>query len=371
MLTMLRKILLIKLLAGIFFLTSMLTLSTSVKGEEFDYSRSAQQKDSPNQVRNLTNQVVPLKTLQSKSINQFETDLLGSSPVWIIAANHKILISRGNQPDFNSTKLSVSKPSKIINLDLFTFPRKNSQALITISFLTGSTLRTDIHKLTIDNDNLKQQLIQKSSGALVRPIGDLLYGQSFSKSMLWSDQIKQYKTEAGKYRPGTPLKFPVQQARLLTLTSLSDGKWIMINPEGNLHLMTRSNILDTISGNYGMTGNSLETKRLKERRPEKAEAVRLKPVYIPSKNIVATADNPGENSGLGQLFSGGNSGRDDSNIDLFQVDGTLAKYGSLGPLNGKIVDLEVPEANPDQLLWIRQSEANQYKLEMIDFSSLQ
>ncbi len=160
----------------------------------------------------------------------------------------------------------------------------------------------------------------------------------------------------------------MSEPRLLSMTWLGNGRWGAVTPDGNLNLVSSGDVLDTVQGNFGTTRNGVPSRGTLSRSPDINERIRLAPGYLKPDKILAAVENPaGSNRLSSQLFGDGSPPR--VMVRLFRIRrNQLIRTGFMGPLRGRIIDMDVSNAAPQQLLWLRIEPPDTYHLEMIELA---
>lgn len=339
--------------------------------DTYDFSTfESNEENNTTRKTDFTDKRLELWNGAGRNIKRFETVLIGDRLVWAYVMNRSIHFRSGKRPDFGTGSIQEKIPGLILNFDLYSLDHSQGNALLTVTYRSNKSLYTAIYSLNQTGNSLRLKKFKTLESTALRPLDQFMYGQTYGPATFWATSIYEYRTTSTGYQQGQPLNLPVNSKRIFSLTSLGSDRWIAINGKGNLVLTARGRKFNQVEGDFGITTDSLNTDRAASRRPEKSEPIRLSPAYLPEKNIVAVPKNPRNESGLqGFLFGGGSSSA--SSIVLFRINqSTISKIGSIGPMSGRIRDLEVPTANPNQLLWLRTSTDDRSILEMVDFSSL-
>lgn len=336
--------------------------------QSYDFSRLGEPSNQTREPRNFTNDVQSLRTGSIPGLSQFEVDAIDGKLVWIVGADRTLHLSTGNNPKFTPGDYTRELSGTIVKLDLFPLVNQSNQALLTVIVKSSSTLKTNIFSVKLSGQHSLLRKIENKNNHVLRPIGNYLLGQTFDPSAVWQKTIYRYRTTKSGYQQDVPVHLPVSQPRLLSLSSLGEDRWAMITQSGDLTLLTNRSVLDTVDGNFGATQHNLSSNRAMSKRPETTEPIRLPPNYIQSQDLLSVTRNPSSSWGLGSLLFGGNTAGN-AVIKLFQVRrNQLVRAGSIGPLNGRIVDVDSPQTSPEQLLWVRVEKPDTFHLEMIDFS---
>jgi hypothetical protein len=317
--------------------------------------------------QNLTNQVQRLRQGTLEDPGGVEIDRVNQTLVWVVAAGQTLHVSTGSSPDLVPGVNQQSVTGTVIGMDLYPLSNHPGKALLSVNTLADNSPSTHLYALRVNKRTVTLEEIEQRSSAILRPLDGFVYGQEYGASGSWN-AIYRYRTERTGYEPHTPLALPVDTPRLLSLTPIDGQRWSIISPDGDLTLLTPGRTLDTLSGEFGGTGEDLATKRLNSRRPQTSEPIRLAPTYLAPLNTLAVVRNPSGSGGIAALF-GMSSNRKNTVIRLVEIrDDTLVSTASVGPLNGRIIDMEVPRANPRQLLWMRVDSSGTFYLEMLDLS---
>lgn len=318
--------------------------------------------------RNLTNEVTTIHSGTWADLEQFEVDPVGGELVWVAVSTRKLHLSKGSEPGLVPGGLTRTVNGEIVTADLYPMPASPDKALLSAVYRSYAGLTSVVFALENQGDQLRLRRIDRKGGVALRPVGKFLHGQSFHSSAFWNGPIHRYSSAEEGYRRAEPVNLPVRKPRLLSTTWLSEDRWALVDPSGDLQLVSPDEVLDTVGGDYGATPTTFASERAMFRRPEKSERYRLPATYLETGNVLAVPRNPEMNGGLMDLFSV-NSGDRDTLIRLFEHRRKrLTRIASIGPLEGRIADLHVSLANERQLLWLRMLDDGSYRLEMVDLS---
>lgn len=320
------------------------------------------------QKRNLTNEVTTIRRGTWEDLEQFEVDPIGGELVWVAVSTRKLHLSKGSEPGLVPGGLTRTVNGEIVTADLYTMPTMPDRALLSAVYRSYAGLTSVVFALENEGDQLRLRRIDRKGGVALRPVGKFLHGQSFHSSAFWSGPIHRYRSAEEGYRRAEPVNLPVGKPRLLSATWLSEDRWALVDPSGDLQLVSSDEVLDTVGGDYGATATTFASERAMFRRPEKSERYRLPATHLETGSVLAVPRNPALNGGVMDLFSGG-SGERSTLIRLFEHRRKqLSRIASIGPLEGRIADLHVSSANERQLLWLRMLDDGSYRLEMVDLS---
>ncbi len=321
-----------------------------------------------NSTKNLTSRVQTLRQGSLPELRKLEVDSLGSDLLWVVAVSGSLRFSRGNSPKFTQGHLSHRITGDLLSLDLYPLPDRSRNALLSVNVRSAGTVQSTVYAVSPRDGSIRLRQIDRKTGTILRPLGRFIHGQIYSSSSLWQGKFYRYRTTESGYQRSGPVDFPDVRPRLLSLTHLNGTRWSFITPDGNLNLITGQRTLDTISGNFGATRRELSSNRSMSKRPNTSETIRLAPAYLEPERTLAVVSNPSPSNGLSSLLFGG-SNRNNALIRFFEVRGNQLVRGSfVGPLDGRIIDMDVPRANREQLLWLRVENGETFHLEMIDFS---
>lgn len=297
-----------------------------------------------------------------------ETGILSSELLTVSATSNKLHVNTGQSLNLLNGELEETLPGRILYLDLHSARDHPNIALMTVTLLSQETLRTRVFSLRQDPEgNLSLNDFYRSNWSLIRPVGDRMLRQQYDAQSRWVDEVQEMNTTRSGYQPGESLELP-SGSRLYSLTPIGDDRWSYVDANGALTLLENGSVSTKIKGNFSSTAHKIQPARTNWQQGSEAEPIRLPPVVLDERNTLAVMYNPNPTGGLMGWIYGGSAS---SSIELFSLDeGTLQFAGSIGPLRSRVLDVEVPEANPNQLLWLRRSGRNEVSLEMIDFSSI-
>lgn len=289
----------------------------------------------------------------------FEVTTLNQSLVWISATNNKLHVNEGDHVNPYPGSVSLEVPGEILAMDVNSMPHLESKILISLTLLQGNQLISKLVSYNGSTDSLTPYY--QSRWKALRPLDGFLYGQPYSAEQGWGASIYRLQTTADGYRRSESSDLPTD-AVLLHMTRLPSGATVYLDEGGDLRLARGNQILANIDGSFGESSRTYRHRADQQRGSH--NQIRIPPEYIASRNRVAVVDNPSAHRGILDVMK--TAGKSD--IHLFHWNGDeLGESVRLGPMNGRILDLEVSHANPDQLLWLRQSPAGPVFLEMVDF----
>lgn len=297
---------------------------------------------------------------------QLETGLVQDQVLWVAASNTELHISHGTRREFYPGDRVERIPGQLVLLDLHSLPRDESRALITLIYFHGDQLRTRIYAFEAGS-NPRLARLHEENWTAIRPVGDLLYAQSYDRNRLWLPTIYRLRTTRAGYEKSARVKFP-EGTRLTSLTEIDPRRHVYVNENANLVYTLSGRVLDQIDGTYGASTEMLTPRGRTMRESTEKEPVFLPPAFLPDANLIAVAENPLPRTGLrGWLFGG----ETPSSLQLFRpLEDRFETVANIGPFQHRILDVEVPEANPSQLLWLRRRADGDLVLEMIDFDNL-
>lgn len=296
---------------------------------------------------------------------QLETGILDGELVTIGASSDKLFVNRENEIQLLDGDIERNVPGEILLLDYSRVPDKAKVNLLTVTYLSGDQVITNVYFLRQSDTGMNLRKFNTSEWMLMRPVGRRMVGQKFNLKQIWNEEISTFSPRKNDYVTESSLSLPVG-ARAMSLLQLKDDRWIYIGPSGKLTLSRYERELASIPGDFGAIPHLLEPVQESWSRTRDREPVRLAPEYLPSKGFIAVLENPPSLSGFLRLFG---YERNQSSVKLFamnQDDFVLER--TLGPFDRTVLDLEVPPANPDQLLILRRTGESEVALEMIDFS---
>jgi hypothetical protein len=298
-------------------------------------------------------------------VRQFETGFLNDRLVVFYTTGNSLHLRKGNSLDFADPDRSEDLPGKVLYLDYADLPSRKGQSLVTVTFMSQNQFKTQLYLFKYTDDEMSLQKIAERPWELVRVVNQQLLGQNYDPSRIWEPTIHTLTIQEESYAEGETYQLP-SEARLMSLRSLEADTHVFIDGGGNLNLTNGGRILNQQKGQYGATPELLKPMNENWRRTDKMEPVRLPPEVGPSGDRLAVTVNPPKPSGLQGLFFGGNAS---SSVEIIRLENqSFISESSVGPFNNPVLDLEIPPANPDQLLWIRRTEANNLVLEMIELT---
>ncbi len=348
-------------------LTFILSFCSGTIVKAYDFSNLGGDTESNRiEKRNLTNDVRTIRRGSAPDLKQFEVEELAGKLLWVGIGNRTIHLSRGGRPRLSNGTLQEEADGSILMADLRTL--EDSRALLSVVFRSYTGLDSTMYVLTSEGKDLTLEEIDYKEGVALRLLRSHLYGQSFTTNAFWNGPIHRYQPGEEGYKRTDPINLPVQKARLLSSARIKENRWTTIDPSGDLFLVSPSNVLQKIEGNYGATDVTFSSERANTRRPERSENLKLAPIYSSDQNLLAVARNPSSSSGFLSMFSGNSSG-ERAVLSFFKHrNDRLRETATAGPLDGRVVDLHVSRANERQILWLRKLENGSYRLEMLDFS---
>lgn len=298
----------------------------------------------------------------------FETGVLADELLTVSATANRLHVNTGQTLRLLNGELQEKIAGRILYLDLNSVRGHNKIALLTVASLVQDTLRSRVFTLRQDADeDLSLNEFYRSNWSLVRPVGDQMFRQQYDPQSLWVDEIQAMTTTQSGYEPAKALNLP-ERARLSSLTRIDGERWSFVDARGALTLVKNGSVTTKIKGNFASTPDKIQPSRANWQQGTRTEPIRLPPVVLPERNTLAVMYNPNPSGGLMGWLYGSSS---PSSIELFSYDDDSLEFsGSIGPLRSRILDVEVPEANPNQLLWLRTSGRDEVSLEMIDFSKI-
>lgn len=347
-------------------LTFLLSLAAApLVAQPIDFGKMAEEKER----EELSTLLTETRTLWQGEAEQlqFETGVLDDELLVLSATNRRLRFSVGNEFDPLEGDYSQRIPGKILFLDLHSLPNRPEIALSTVTFLTGQELKTNVFMIRLNEGEPEVTSFHEATWKLLRPVGNRMMSQVFDPGELWQNEIHLLRTTQSGYSRDEPVSLP-EGSRLMSVTRLDEQRRVSINGEGDLVLSRNDEVLSTVEGDFGATSHVLEPLRGNWRRTDKQEPVRLAPEHVEGEELIVVMVNPPVRTGLQGFFSQGNS---PSTIKFFSFRGNeLTEQSLLGPYEGRVLDLEVSPANPDQLLWTRRTPNGRVLLEMLDMSRL-
>lgn len=344
----------------------ILCVTSPSQAETIDFNDLSQQSNN-DRLETLLNERKTLWTGRTGFLN-FEAGVLDDELLLVSATSNRLIVNTGQSLDLLNGDLQESLPGRVLYLDLHSVPRHPRIALVTVTILAQNTLKSTVYSLkTTPDEGLKLNAFYESNWSLIRPLEDQLYRQQYDPQSLWIENIEYLQTTRSGYKPAGSLGAP-SGARLSSMTRLGDTEWAIINNDGNLLHIVDGRVTTRIRGNFGGTSHMLQPRQTKWSEGELGEAIRLPPVQMKNQNILAVMYNPRSSGGVLSWIFGGSS---PSSIELFNLGGKRLQFqGSIGPLQGRVLDVEAPASSSNQLLWLRRSGRKEVSLEMIDFSKL-
>ena len=350
----------ITLILCIFFLP---ILATEVPGQGVDFrDLEPGEQTGPKRLNLLEQRHVIWEDQAEDLVAEIAT--LKRQLLWVSATSRRLHVSHGNRLSLYPGQIEKRISGKILALDVHPLPNLREQVLISVNYLKGDELRTEI--LTYHASQQKLQSVHSQSEAALRPLGAFLYGQKYGQVRNWDSDIHRIKTAQGKFSWESTVPFP-DHTRLLQMTSVFDDVFVSLNSAGNLVIHRKQTVHDVVEGPFGASTRALPSKA--PRQQQNRDTVRIAPTWLDNRNLVAVARNPQLKRGLLEFIGQG----EQSFIEFFRWNSRaqrLEKASQIGPMNGRILDTMVSQENPDQFLWIRKNANGMVKLELIDFGEL-
>ncbi|MFB6345769.1 MAG: hypothetical protein ABEK50_08370 [bacterium] len=337
-----------------------------VSSKTVDFGELQQEKNSGS-LPSLLDNKERLWSGKAKQLH-LETGLFSDDLLVVSATSKKLFVSTGGPIDLLSGSISKRLPGRIVNLDLKTSSGSTEVAHVAVTLVTGNTLKTKIFDLTkTKKDNLTLTQVFRTNWALVRNVEDSFYRQEFDPQSGWVDEIVKIDVSPSSGPLQRTLRIP-KTSRLDSLSHIDDNRWVFLEGNGHLVLVVDGERTAVIEGNFGRSSRTPTVGNGRSKQFDPDRFLRLAPVYLKKDHLLAVVNNPSPGRGIMNIFRAGET---HSSIELFELSNdSLKKIGSIGPQDGRVLDVDVSDANPNQLLWIQQLDDKTVSLEMIDFRSV-
>lgn len=340
-----------------------LAVPSESPGQSFDFSELKPDEEQ----KTVTNLLKDKEVLWRGDVDvrQFETGFFNDQLVVFYTTGSSLHWKENNSIDFRSPDQSEQLPGKILYLDLAELPERPGQAMVTVTYMAQNQFKTRLYLYETDSKKTSLTRITERSWELVRAVGARLLSQEYDPSRIWKSSIFTLTIQEGQYRKDEPYPLP-DGTRLMSLRKVPNNRHVQIGRDGTLELLDQKQTIDRLNGHYGATPEILKPLNENWRRTDQQEPVRLPPEIGPSGERLAVSQNPPQATGLQGLLFGGQS---TSSIEIIQLqDQSLVTESSIGSFKQPVLDLEIPPANPDQLLWIRRSGSGTILLEMVELT---
>ena len=341
-------------------------LADTGRAQTIDFGKMDVEKESSRNISKLLTETQQLWEGQTENL-QIETGMLDGKLLVLTATNQRLRVNLGNELDLLEGEVSRRIPGKILLLDSHSLPNRSGRALVTVTFLTGDEFRTTVLVVSREAGEINLQKFDSKPWKMIRPVGDRMFSQTFDPNKLWQNDISFLRTTRTGYVNDRETDLP-EGIRLTSLARLSDERWVGTNGNGNLVLLEGGKILSTVEGDFGAPSHVLKPLNNSWRRGDQGEPVRITPEVIEGEELLVVMENPPVQTGLQGFLS---PGSDPSTLKFFSYgDNELTERSMVGPFEGRVLDVEVPPANPNQLLWLRKLSEERVVLEMLDLSRL-
>lgn len=299
-------------------------------------------------------------------IDHLERSVLGGKDLWVLGTTGKILITDVGDSGPEDVLTSRELPGRLLSLDFYPFPNRPGQGLLTVSYALNDILKSRVYQIKQPDDPTDPPRLRRfttETRALIRPLGSFLYAQEVTPYDGWGSGIVRLHTKRSGYERGQPLAGP-DSLRLLSLASIPGTKAKLragVDAKGNLVLLRKGRVLDTVEGNYARSGRSIREDRVPRPDRREPEPLRLPPAASEQGPILAVPTNPKPTSGLQSWLA------DDpiSFLNLFEVrNETLREVRTLGPYRGRLLDLEFMKRGNGPLVWLRRNSGRTYLEEL-------
>lgn len=308
------------------------------------------------------------KTIRSfnRDITQFETAMLSGRLLWAASDEDHLYFARGAEGlgQLVRSGLRVELDGRIVSLDLHTMSHLPDTVLLSVVHRSvrqmGDRILTTLYAVETSGEQLRVDSYYRTHDRVVRLIGDRFFAQGFDAPDMWRRKIYRLKSTDSGYEVETELNRP-DDTRLLSTSALPGGLWAQLLSRGDLVLSRGDRTVARREGNFGLRPFEL-TSRSKHAR---SEPVRVPPVYLPNHEQIAVVRNPPDPGLFGLLSENGG----ESYLKLFEVQPpSLDEVALIGPFPTRFLDVEVSEANRDQLLWLRRRKGGGSILQVVDLS---
>lgn len=341
------------------FLFMLLFQPTPAGSQSLDFGELQQERAVQSLTRNLAESK---KTLWTGNVDQlmFETTIARNTLIWVGASGSQLHLSTGRRINLYPGEIQHQIPGRILSLDVNRMPHLRNRVLIAVSYWSQNRLVTELFSYNIQTDELISYYTENMSA--IRPLNDFLYGQSYDPGRGWATDIFRMKTVSEGYAWNREIKVPAG-ARLLHMERLPGGHVSYIKDDGSFVISRGERIKRAINENFG--ANARYFGHYSPREDTQRETVRIPPQYIPESQLIAVPKN-----GVGGGSVSDDLGTNEQGaIELFRWrNSSIVNRFTIGPIDGRILDVEISDVNPSQLLWLRKTSDSGVALEMIDFS---
>jgi hypothetical protein len=290
----------------------------------------------------------------------FETAITRGTLVWASVDGTQLHVSTGQQIGLYPGDIRKQFGGRILSLDVNRMPHLRNRILISVTYWTQNRIVTDLLSFNVQSRELAT--FHSTNMAAIRPLNNFLYGQSYDPFGGWATDVFRLSTTSEGYQWDREVKVPAG-ARLLHMERLPGGHVSYIKDDGTFVVSKGPRITRSISEGFG--GKSRFFGQYNPREDTRRSSVRMPPQFIAKHNLIAVAKNNVNGAGVDVELSTGEEGA----IELFRWRrGSIVNRFTLGPVPGRILDIEISGANPSQLLWLRRVESERVVLEMIDLS---